>query len=122
MSDAGSPVTELPDTERDNRDDASLVAESLDSPERFASLFDRHAPAIHRYIARRLGPDAADDLVAETFLIAFQRRRGNRDGLKFPAGTVFRALAVLRAAITNTAPAGPFDVQTPVVAGPGYWH
>lgn len=46
----------------------------------------------------------------------------NRDGLKFPAGTVFRALAVLRTAITNTAPAGPFDVQTPVVVGPGYWH
>jgi hypothetical protein len=42
--------------------------------------------------------------------------------LKFPAGTVFRALAVLRTAITNTAPAGPFNVQTPVVVGPGYWH
>jgi len=37
-------------------------------------LFDRHAPAIGRYIARRLGPDAADDLVAETFLAAFRRR------------------------------------------------
>jgi RNA polymerase sigma-70 factor (ECF subfamily) len=41
-------------------------------------LFDRHAPAIGRYIARRLGPDAADDLVAETFLAAF-RRRGHYD-------------------------------------------
>jgi RNA polymerase sigma factor (sigma-70 family) len=76
MSDTRSQVTELPDTERDNRDDAGLVAQSLDSPECFAALFDRHAPTIHRYIARRLGPDAADDLVAETFLIAFQRRGG----------------------------------------------
>ena len=35
-------------------------------------------PAIGRYIARRLGPDAADDLVAEAFLVAF-RRRGRYD-------------------------------------------
>jgi hypothetical protein len=37
-------------------------------------------------------------------------------------GTVFNAMAVLRTAITNTAPAGPFNVQTPVTAGPGTWH
>jgi hypothetical protein len=46
----------------------------------------------------------------------------NQDGLKFPAGTVFTALAVLRTAITKTAPAGPFNVQTPLVVGPGYWR
>ena len=76
MSDAGSEVTELRDTRRADPDDADLVALSLHSPERFAALLDRHASAIHRYVARRLGPDAADDLVAETFLIAFQRRGG----------------------------------------------
>ncbi|MER7244563.1 sigma-70 family RNA polymerase sigma factor [Kribbella sp. NPDC000426] len=37
-------------------------------------MFDRHAPAIHRYIARRLGTGEADDLVGQTFLIAFERR------------------------------------------------
>jgi len=41
-------------------------------------VFDRHAAAIHGYIARRLGRDAADDLVAETFLVAF-RQRGRYD-------------------------------------------
>ena len=55
--------------------DAELVERSLRSPECFGELFDRHAPAIHRYIARRLGPDAADDLTAETFLAAFRRRQ-----------------------------------------------
>ncbi|WP_328464139.1 RNA polymerase sigma factor [Actinoplanes sp. NBC_00393] len=40
----------------------------------FAALFDRHAPYIHRYLARRLGDQQADDLVAETFLTAFRRR------------------------------------------------
>jgi RNA polymerase sigma factor (sigma-70 family) len=58
----------------DAGDDATLITRSLDTPECFGALFDRHAPAICRYIARRLGPDAADDLVAETFLVAFRRR------------------------------------------------
>jgi RNA polymerase sigma factor (sigma-70 family) len=57
-------------------DDATLIARSVAAPECFGALFDRHAPAIHRYIARRLGPDAADDLVADTFLVAFRRRGG----------------------------------------------
>lgn len=30
-------------------------------------LFVEHGPAIHRYAARRVGPDLADDVVAETF-------------------------------------------------------
>lgn len=56
--------------------DAAAITQSLRVPERFAVIFERHGEAIHRYIARRLGPDAADDLAAETFLLAFQRRDG----------------------------------------------
>ena len=55
-------------------DDATLIAQSLRVPERFGALFDRHASSIHRYVNRRLGPDAADDIVAETFLAAFRAR------------------------------------------------
>ncbi len=55
--------------------DAELIRRSLAEPEAFTALYDRHAPAIHRYVARRLGADAADDLMAETFLIAFRKRR-----------------------------------------------
>ena len=54
--------------------DAVLIAASLDEPERFAVLFDRHASTIHQYVARRLGRDAADDVTAETFLTAFRIR------------------------------------------------
>ena len=50
----------------------------VDHLEGFAAIFDAHFPEVHRYIARRLGPDAADDLAAETFTIAF-RRRGSYD-------------------------------------------
>jgi RNA polymerase sigma-70 factor (ECF subfamily) len=64
-------------------DDATAIERSLRDPERFAVIFDRHAPYIHRYLARRLGPQIADDAVAETFLVAFRRRQrydlGRRD-------------------------------------------
>ncbi|MFI6520163.1 RNA polymerase sigma factor [Spirillospora sp. NPDC050679] len=55
-------------------DDAELIRLSGDDPERFAALFDRYARQIHHYAARRLGTQAADDIVAETFLAAFRRR------------------------------------------------
>jgi RNA polymerase sigma factor (sigma-70 family) len=55
-------------------DDADIITASLRHPERFAAVFDRHAPHIHRYLARRLGGQIADDLLAETFLIAFGGR------------------------------------------------
>lgn len=58
----------------DPMEDSVLVQASQTDPQRFAELYDRHAPDIHRYVARRLGDSAADDVVAETFLVAFRRR------------------------------------------------
>jgi RNA polymerase sigma factor (sigma-70 family) len=54
--------------------DAEVIEASLREPERFAALYDRHHQRVHQYVARRLGHDLADDLMAETFLIAFQAR------------------------------------------------
>ncbi|WP_043676244.1 RNA polymerase sigma factor [Streptomyces xylophagus] len=54
--------------------DASVIERSWDEPEAFAVLFDRHADPVHRYAARRLGTEVAEDLMAETFTIAFQQR------------------------------------------------
>jgi RNA polymerase sigma factor (sigma-70 family) len=56
-------------------DDAGVIEQSWHEPEKFAELYDRHAPVIHRYISRRLGDEMADDIVAETFLAAFRARR-----------------------------------------------
>ena len=53
--------------------DAELIARSVSEPEHFAVLFDRHAAVVHRYLGRRVG-ELADDLLSETFLIAFRRR------------------------------------------------
>ena len=40
----------------------------------FATIFDRHYDAVHRYLARRVGADLADDLAAEAFTRAFDFR------------------------------------------------
>ncbi|GAB2939358.1 RNA polymerase sigma factor [Nonomuraea fastidiosa] len=55
--------------------DAELVNASLTEPEVFAELFDRYSAMLFRYASRRLGPEPAEDLVGETFLIAFSRRK-----------------------------------------------
>lgn len=54
--------------------DAEVIAGSLQEPERFAMIFDRHADEIHRYAARRLGQQPAADVVSEVFLAAFRNR------------------------------------------------
>jgi RNA polymerase sigma-70 factor (ECF subfamily) len=40
---------------------------------RFEGLFRSHADAVRGYALRRTGPDEVDDVVAETFLIAWRR-------------------------------------------------
>jgi RNA polymerase sigma factor (sigma-70 family) len=55
-------------------DDGALIARSRRRPEAFAELYDRHAASIYRFAARRLGEQAAEDVLAETFLAAFGRR------------------------------------------------
>ncbi|MBK3623803.1 RNA polymerase sigma factor [Streptomyces sp. MBT49] len=59
-------------------EDARVTSDSLTRPEVFGELYHRHAAVIHRYAARRLGQDAAEDITAETFTAAF-RARGRYD-------------------------------------------
>lgn len=54
--------------------DAALVALARTDPGCFALVFDRHFVTIHRYLARRVGPDLADDLAGDVFRVAFERR------------------------------------------------
>jgi RNA polymerase sigma factor (sigma-70 family) len=55
--------------------DSELIAASHVKHELFAAIYDRHAAALYRYAARRLGADAAEDVVSETMLAAFRARR-----------------------------------------------
>jgi RNA polymerase sigma factor (sigma-70 family) len=54
--------------------DGRLLAAAGRDPAAFRAVYERHVAAIHRYVAGRLGPDAADDLTAEVFATAYQRR------------------------------------------------
>ena len=57
-----------------SRSDSDCLALSLREPQAFQPIFDRHFGAVHRYLHRRVGRDLADELAAETFAIAFERR------------------------------------------------
>jgi RNA polymerase sigma-70 factor (ECF subfamily) len=55
--------------------DSELLVASRDDPEAFTELYRRHAEDLLRYFARRtLDPEAAAELVAETFAQAFASR------------------------------------------------
>lgn len=43
-------------------------------PDDLAGMFGRHARELLRYCTRRVGPQLAEDVVAETFLVAHERR------------------------------------------------
>ena len=62
----------------DEPTDAVLIRRSLERPEVFAAVFDRHFDAVYRYLGRRVGGAAADGLAGEAFRIAFERRPSYR--------------------------------------------
>ena len=53
--------------------DATLIVASVEDPPAFAAVFDRHWTGIHRYCVSR-APSVGEDLAAETFRVAFDRR------------------------------------------------
>ena len=59
--------------DRDAGEDAIAIARSLDDPQEFAVIFERHFDEIHRYLARR-HPREADELAADVFTAAFDSR------------------------------------------------
>ncbi len=55
--------------------DNQLISASNQAPAEFAAIFDRHFDAVFAYLQRRLGRDLAEELAAETFLVAFDSRQ-----------------------------------------------
>lgn len=54
--------------------DTELAVQFRRDPELFTAVYNRYFRDIYRYVAGRLDAQAADDLAAETFLVAFGRR------------------------------------------------
>ncbi|MFC6154959.1 RNA polymerase sigma factor [Nocardioides yefusunii] len=59
-------------------DDGELIRLSLDDPSVFGELFERHATKVQSYLRTRVPDVVADDLLAQTFVTAFERRDGFR--------------------------------------------
>jgi RNA polymerase sigma-70 factor (ECF subfamily) len=101
--------------------DAEVIARSLDEPEAFGLIYDRHAAIVLRFLGRRAGAEVAEGLVGELFRIAFERRKtfdasresalpwlygiGSNLLLKHRRGEARRLRASARMAAANEAPA-----------------
>jgi RNA polymerase sigma-70 factor (ECF subfamily) len=59
----------------DSRSDAEVIGRSLDQPEAFGLIYDRHAATVLRFLGRRVGAEVAEGLIGELFRIAFERRK-----------------------------------------------
>jgi len=66
------------DVSPDSQSDARIIEASKSDPTRFGVLFERYGDLLYRYAHRRVGPDLAEDVVADTFEAAF-RVRGRYD-------------------------------------------
>ena len=55
--------------------DAEVIGRSLDEPEAFGLIYDRHAATVLRFLGRRAGAEVAEGLLGELFRIAFERRK-----------------------------------------------
>ena len=54
--------------------DAEFAAGFQRDPELFTAVYDRYFRDVYRYVAGRLDTEAADDIAAETFMVAFGQR------------------------------------------------
>jgi RNA polymerase sigma factor (sigma-70 family) len=61
--------------------DGRSIAASLERPDAFEAVFERHFDIVWRYACRRAGAQVADDVASQTFVVAFDKRRRFRDGV-----------------------------------------
>jgi RNA polymerase sigma factor (sigma-70 family) len=54
--------------------DSEIIHRSVERSSAFSELFERHADSISAFATRRVGAGAAEDILSETFLVAFRRR------------------------------------------------
>jgi RNA polymerase sigma factor (sigma-70 family) len=54
--------------------DAEIFQRSIRDPDAFREIFERHAPAVHAYARKRIGSTAGEEILAQTFLTAFEKR------------------------------------------------
>jgi len=58
----------------ESTNDAAIIVASLDDPDRFAQVYEKHAGMLYGYAYRRVGREIAEDVVADAFVAAFRAR------------------------------------------------
>lgn len=58
----------------DELSDSKLILASLDEPDRFAAIFDRHFSSVFGFVGAAVRPDVVADVASEVFLRAFEQR------------------------------------------------
>jgi RNA polymerase sigma-70 factor (ECF subfamily) len=58
----------------DTGTDAALISDSLNDPECFSLIVERHAASVFRYLASRTDRSSSEDLLADVFEAAFRAR------------------------------------------------
>jgi RNA polymerase sigma factor (sigma-70 family) len=54
--------------------DGEIFQRSIRDPDAFREIFERHATIVLAYARKRLGASTGDEILAQTFLVAFERR------------------------------------------------
>jgi RNA polymerase sigma factor (sigma-70 family) len=63
-------------------DDAELLRRSVDDPDLFEEIFERHYDSVLRFGRQRLGHDVGEEVAARTMVIAFDRRASFDDAFR----------------------------------------
>jgi RNA polymerase sigma-70 factor (ECF subfamily) len=58
----------------DDLSDADVLSQARVRPELMGVVYERHARSVHRYLSRRVGAAAADDLLGDVFVAAVEAR------------------------------------------------
>lgn len=96
----------------DDLSDAEVLTQARVRPELLGLLFERHAVAVHRYLCRRVGPAAAEDLLGEVFVAAVAARLRVRP---HPSGSALPWLYGIAGNVVRSSwrrPAGPVPPDT----------
>lgn len=115
------------DRRRERDSDAVLLARADGDPGAFAELVRRHTDGIFRFVASRIGPSAAEDVVAEVFIAAFDHRerfdssRGDLRGWLFGFASVqLRRHAVAEYRWLQKSMAATHDVESGGIGSEGH--
>jgi RNA polymerase sigma factor (sigma-70 family) len=73
--------------------DAQLLRESRRRPDAYVEVCRRHVETLSRWLRRQVGPNEADDLLAETFARGWNSRRRFRDPGHGSAGPWLQGIA-----------------------------